>query len=123
MCYKITSLFGCAHGHAAILCDRVLFSWMTENTDKCSDPRGEEYLKETLKEIGLAMGCRDARKAADKLKSLFCSLELEVPSASEKQFEVLRTSVNPVRLKNHPVQLDMDMIDMLYHKILNGAAK
>ena len=28
MCYKITSLFGCAHGHAAILCDRVLFSWM-----------------------------------------------------------------------------------------------
>lgn len=123
MCYKITSLFGCAHGHAAILCDRVLFSWMTENTDKCSDPRGEEYLKETLKEIGLAMGCRDAREAADKLKSLFCSLELEVPSASEKQFEVLRNSVNPVRLKNHPVQLDLDTIDVLYHKILNGAAK
>ena len=22
MCYKITSLFGCAHGHAAVLCDR-----------------------------------------------------------------------------------------------------
>ena len=26
MCYKITSLFGSSHGHASILCNRVLFS-------------------------------------------------------------------------------------------------
>lgn len=40
MCYKITSLFGCAHGHAAILCDRILYPWMIENTNKCFDPTG-----------------------------------------------------------------------------------
>lgn len=122
MCYKITSLFHSAHGHAAILCDRVLFPWMAENTDKCTDPRGEEYLKATLDEIGRAMGCKDATGGAEKLRSIFDSLELEVPTATSEQFEILKNSVNPVRLKNHPIALDVDTIDALYHNILNGEA-
>ena len=64
MCYKITSLFGCAHGHAAMLCDRILYPWMTENTDKCIDPRGEAYLKQILDEIGQALGCENAKTGA-----------------------------------------------------------
>ena len=51
MCYKITSLFGCAHGHAAILCNRVLFKYMAKHTSLCIDKRGEAYLKDTLDEI------------------------------------------------------------------------
>lgn len=119
MCYKITSLFRSAHGHAAMLCDRVIFSWMIENTDKCIDPRGEAYLKDTLDIIGEAMGCEDAKAGAAKLAYLFEKLELEVPIATAEQFELLKTSVNPVRLKNHPIALDVDTIDALYHKILN----
>ena len=122
MCYKITSLFHSAHGHAAILCDRILFPWMAENTDKCTDPRGEEYLKATLDEIGRAMGCKDATEGAEKLRVIFDSLELEVPTATAEQFEILKNSVNPVRLKNHPIALDVDTIDSLYHNILNGEA-
>ena len=120
MCYKITSLFHSAHGHAAILCDRVLFPWMVENTDKCIDLRGEDYLKTTLDEIGTAMGCENAREGAKKLRSIFDSLELEIPNATKEQFEILKNSVNPVRLKNHPIALDMDTIDIIYHIILNG---
>lgn len=122
MCYKITSLFGCAHGHAAILCDRVLFPWMVENTDKCIDPRGIEYLRATLDEIGQAMGCVDAKAGAKRLKSIFDSLGFEVPTATAEQFDILKNSVNPVRLKNHPIALDVDTIDTLYHNILNGEA-
>ena len=122
MCYKITSLFHSAHGHAAILCDRILFPWMAENTDKCTDPRGEEYLKATLDEIGRAMACKDATEGAEKLRVIFDSLELEVPTATAEQFEILKNSVNPVRLKNHPIALDVDTIDSLYHNILNGEA-
>lgn len=120
MCYKITSLFGCAHGHAAALCNRVLYPWMVENADKCTDPRGEQYLKYTLDEIGQATGCADAKVGAEKLNDIFVSLDLEIPTATLKQFELLKTSVNPVRLKNHPIALDVDTIDALYHKILNG---
>ena len=65
MCYKITSMFRAAHGHAAMLCDRVLFPWMIQNTGKCIDPRGEEYLKGVFREIGRAMGC-DTRRRLQK---------------------------------------------------------
>ncbi len=118
MCYKITSLFGCAHGHAAILCDRVLYPWMVRNTDKCIDPRGPEYLAKTLDEIGQALGCADARSGAEKLAGLFERLGLEIPEAVESQYEELKTSVNPDRLKNHPIALSTETIDHLYHEIL-----
>ena len=118
MCYKITSLFGAAHGHAAILCDRILFPWMIDNTGKCIDSRGEEYLKNILDEIGIAMGCTDAKSGADKLVEIFDKLGLDIPKASPKQFNELKISVNPVRLKNHPIALDEDTINKLYHEVL-----
>lgn len=118
MCYKLTGLFGIAHGHAAILCDRILYPWMIENTDKCVDPRGKEYLIRTLDGIARAMGCVDARTGAKKLQEIFLSLGLEVPEASDEQFCELTVSVNPVRLKNHPIALDEATINELYHEIL-----
>ncbi len=118
MCYKITSLFGCAHGHAAALCDRVLFPHLIQNTDKCVDPRGEAYLKETLQRIAEAMGCISPEEAAKKFNKFFSSLNLPMPSATGEQYEELKYSVNSVRLKNHPVLLDLDTIDLLYHQIL-----
>ena len=118
MCYKISTLFGVAHGHAAVLCDRVLFQWMIGNTVKCIDPRGEGYLQTCLDEIGRAMGCADAEAGALKLVDVFNKLGLEIPKANNEEFEVLKNSVNPDRLRNHPVALDLNTIDALYHEIL-----
>ena len=117
MCYKITSLFGVAHGHAAVLCDRVLFPHMIKNIDRCIDPRGAEYLKTTLNEIGVAMGCKDASGGAQKLSEIFDKLELSIPQVSVDDYSELKKSVNPVRLKNHPVALDESTIDRLYHSV------
>lgn len=119
MCYKITSLFGCAHGHATMLCNRILYSWMIENTDGCTDPRGEEYLKYTLDELGKIMGREDALSGAARLVEIFNALQLDVPAASENDFIELKAGVNPVRLKNFPVRLTEETIDDLYHKILS----
>ena len=118
MCYKITSLFGCAHGHAVALCDRVLFPWMLKHTHLCIDPRGEDFLKDILRQIANAMGCGTAEEAADKFNVIFTKLDLEIPSATEGQFAILKSSVNPVRLNNHPVKLAPENIDSLYHQIL-----
>ena len=118
MCYKITSIFHCAHGHAAMLCNRILFQWMLDNTDKCIDPRGADYLRKTFNEIALAMGCNDAREASEKLISIFNDLELEIPHATEDQISILKNSVNPVRLKNHPIALNINDIESLYRRIL-----
>lgn len=118
MCYKLSSLYGVAHGHAAAMVDVKLFPWMIDHTDRCIDPRGEEYLKETFNEIASVMGCRNAKEAAEKLQDIYNSLELRRPEPEEKDYEILRTSVNPVRLKNNPVKLDTETIDRLYHRIL-----
>lgn len=118
MCYKLTSLFGIAHGHAAAMVDTKLFPWMIDNSDRCIDPRGETYLKEIFAQIAAAMDCENARQAAGKLQAIYDSLEFKKPEASEEDYIALRTSVNPVRLKNNPVKLDIDTIDKLYHSIL-----
>ena len=120
MCYKITSLFGVAHGHAAILCDRVLYPWMIQHAELCTDPRGVDDLRGALDEIGVCLGGNGAKDGAEKLREIFDSLHLAVPEATKEQFEILRISVNPVRLKNHPIRLDTEIMDGLYHHILRS---
>ena len=119
MCYKLTSLYRIAHGHAAALCDKVLFPYMIANTDKCIDSRGEEYLINTFKEIAKAMDCDTPEQAAEKFAAVVDKLELEAPKiSSDNDIDVLKTSVNPVRLKNNPVGLDVPAIEKLYREIL-----
>ena len=123
MCYTITSMFGFAHGHAAMLCDRVLFRWMVETVAgegaeaKCCDPRGVEYLRKTLDELGVLLGGANAEDGAKKLEEIFAVLNLDRPTMTDEQIEILKKSVNPVRLKNHPIALDTETIEGLYRKI------
>ena len=118
MCYKLTSLYGIAHGHAAALCVCRLFPFMVMHTDKCIDPRGEDFLKDIFAQIASVMGCENADQACSKFNDIFDNLSLSIPKAEEKDFDILKNSVNPTRLKNNPVGLEIDDIDMLYHEIL-----
>ena len=118
MCYKITSMFNIPHGHATMLCNRVLYPWLIDNADKTIDPRGAEYVKNVLVEIAYSLGCADAPSGAAKLNEIFNKLELDIPGATEEQFNELKTSVNAGRLKNFPVALDENTINTLYHEIL-----
>lgn len=118
MCYKLTSLYGISHGHAAALCVSKLFSYMIEHTEKCSDPRGREYLEEMFTRLAVAYGCDNSKSALEKFDNLLGELNLEVPKAKDEDYEVLKHSVNSVRLKNNPVTLDVQTIDTLYHSIL-----
>lgn len=117
MCYKLTSFYGIAHGHAAALCVKELWPWMVEHTDQCVDARGKEYLDGIFAELGNMMGDKDAFSGAEKFKEIMKSLEMPIPHASSADFSALKLSVNPVRLKNNPIELDIGTIDNLYHKI------
>lgn len=81
MCYKLTSRYGIAHGHAAA---------MGTECPKCAVRKFQEILD------GLALGA------------------LNIP---KEELDILKTSVNPVRLKNNPVQLTEEVIEQLYRKI------
>ncbi len=118
MSYKLTSMFGIAHGHATILCNKVIYRWMIENTSKCIDKRGEAYLRNVLDEIGVIFGGKDAISGANKLEQIVDNLGLDIPRVTEEQLEELRKSVNIERLKNFPIRLDEKTIDALYREIL-----
>lgn len=100
MCYKITSLYGIAHGHAAALCVKALWPYMLEHPDQCTDPRGAQYLQTVFCELARAFGCDTPDQAMRKFQMLVEQLSLPVPQASGQELALLASSVNPVRLKN-----------------------
>ncbi len=118
MCYKLTSLYGIAHGHAAILCVPALWEYMSNHLERCIDSRGRDYLHATFDQIADAMGCNCVSEAIKTLRKMIVMLELNVPDMKNTDdFEVLKNSVNPVRLKNNPIELNNNIIDKIYHNI------
>lgn len=122
MCYKLTTLYGLAHGHAAALCVAELWPYMITHTEDCIDPRGESYLIEMFERLARVMDCENAADAVLKYRTFLQELSLEVPTLREEgEMELLTHSVNPDRLKNNPVRLDAKTLEQLYRQILRGA--
>lgn len=118
MCYKLTSMYGIAHGHAAALCVSKLFPYMIAHTQKCIDPRGVSRVENAFAFIAKAMKCESASVAAEKFNAVLTELGLPVPTAKNGDVEQLCQSVNLVRLKNNPIELDAETIEKLYIEIL-----
>lgn len=123
MCYKLTSLYGIAHGHAAALCVRELWRWMLTHKTTCMDARGEVYLDQVFDEMANAMGCGAPQEAAEAFFDLVERLDLQPPILREEEYGILVKSVNPIRLKNHPVYLDEGTLEQIYRKIGRGISE
>lgn len=106
MCYKLTGIYGLAHGHAAALCVASLWPYMLK------------YPKAAPAELAAAMGCGSLRESAERFQAILDRLELEVPSYTELELAELTASVNSDRLKNFPVPLQQEDIKALYRQIL-----
>lgn len=120
MCYKLTSLYGIAHGHAAALCVAELWPYMLAHLEDCIDPRGEGYLQGVFEELARSFGCTRAEQAAQRFVDLVRGLALPGLTAKMEDIDTLTATVNPVRLKNNPVRLDTAAIRQLYEAILNA---
>lgn len=116
MCYKLTSLYGISHGHAAAICVLHLWTYMIDHIDKCIDSRGKEYVRKVFETLNKEI-------SVEEFSSLLKKLALDIPTAKEEEYYILKKSVNPVRLKNNPIALTEDVIDDLYHKILGEDGK
>ena len=118
--YKITSLYKLPHGHAVAVCLPEIWEYMIGNMDKCIDVRGQEYLTSIFECISKAMGCDEVVQAIMTFREMMRDMELANPVAGNRDVElgILSTSVNPVRLKNNPVELDAATIFSLYNTIV-----
>lgn len=120
MSYKLTSLYGIAHGHAVSLCVSRIWPFMVEHMDSCIDKRGKDYLYDIFMQIAHAMECNSVRQSILKFQSMICRLGLVAPSVvNVEEYEILKESVNQARLKNNPVALNKDYIEQIYYQILD----
>lgn len=121
MSYKLTSLYGLAHGHSAAICLPPLWRYMTGHLDQCVDARGAAHVQWAFGQLAGALGCSNVGQAVQYMEDLLGRLGLGAPDAwTTDQIEVLARSVNPVRLKNNPVALGEEALAGLYTEILTG---
>lgn len=118
MSYKLTGLYHLAHGHAAAVCVAVIWPYMAAHPEKCVDRRGAAYLEKIFLGIAEVMGCSSVEDSIEKFLGILKELELPAPKMKDAgELEILKKSVNPVRLKNNPVQLDEETLGNLYRQI------
>ena len=105
MSYKLTSLFGVSHGHAAALCNAGLWQFMRDSdaVKELSEIIGEKTFRTLLADGELIYPLKDERDAD-----------------FNSTLELLTHSVNPVRLKNFPVPLPEEVVRKIYRGILRG---
>lgn len=118
--YKITSLYKLPHGHAVAVCLPEIWQYMLGHSEFCVDVRGRDYIINIFDKIAETMGFRHASEAILEFKIMMSEMELANPVAGDRQkeIEILSSSVNPIRLKNNPVELDNSSIVNLYKEIL-----
>lgn len=122
MCYKLTSLYRIAHGHAAALCVAALWPHLLANAERCCDPRGAGWLRAGLDTLAEAFGTEDAASACRRFAALLASLELQpLAMPGEETMTQLLRSVNLQRLKNHPVALTEEELRALYTSVFEEA--
>lgn len=120
MSYKITSLYKLPHGHAVAVCLPEIWEYMIGHMDRCIDVRGQEYLSGIFNQIADTMEAATPSAAITIFREMMTAMELQNPMTTnrEQELETLSTSVNPVRLKNNPVLLDVQAIRGLYDVIV-----
>lgn len=119
--YKITSIYKLPHGHAVAVGLPVIWEYMYGNMHKCIDSRGQAYLSDIFVKIAKAMGCENVRRANQVFREMMEAMELGNPVSDNKDDDliILSSSVNPVRLKNNPVELTLETINQLYQLIIS----
>ena len=119
--YKISSLFNLPHGHAVAIGLPEIWNYMLNHLDKCIDKRGKGYLENTFDQISQAMGITTGpTNAIADFRQMLNLLGIKNPVSDnrESDIDLLSCSVNPIRLKNNPIELDANVIKYIYDIII-----
>ena len=119
--YKLTSIYKIPHGHAVAIGLPQIWEYMVDHIDKCVDPRGRYYLNNVFLNISNTMGCTTSKDAIKKFCRMMREMEMSNPISLNKDqdVETLAQSVNPIRLKNNPIELNEHAIMQIYYNIVD----
>ena len=118
--YKITSLYRLPHGHAVAVSLPEIWQYMLDHPGKCIDTRGKGYLSSIFGDIAHAMGVDSPKSAIDLFRNMMNEMGMGNPESKNRgeELSILSSSVNPVRLKNNPIELDAVAIAGIYEVVL-----
>lgn len=121
--YKLTSMYKLPHGHAVAICLPQIWEYMDSNNDKCIDSRGNAYLTGVFNNIAKAMGCQSPIQAISKFREMMKEIEMDYPVSNNIYTDIvsLSSSVNPIRLKNNPVELNLNSIESIYRNVIKSS--
>ena len=117
MSYKLTSLYGIAHGHAVALC--LVEVWRHFNQLVAVRAERGLAVAPALDRLAQAFGAPSRESALARFESILGSLELTRPSpGADDEMDELVGSVNQERLGNSPVPLAPADVRGIYEQIL-----
>ena len=110
MSYKLTSLYGIAHGHAVALCMAPCWRLLLKRADGCTQGLLRELDRLTTDNATCADG-----DGLRWFEGVFASTELEHHVVGTRDdIDTLCASVNTQRLRNFPLELSQDDIREIY---------
>lgn len=119
MSYKLTSIYQLPHGHAVALCLPRVWDYMNTHINRCIDARGSKYLANVFRDISTQMGCESVEGAIEFFDRLMVELDINAPKLhSVSDIDVLTLSVNQLRLRNNPVEMDTEALRSIYQSIM-----
>lgn len=116
MSYKLTSLYGIAHGHAVALCVEKLWYHLSS----CIESGKEDIdyrLRIKREKLCKVMQCDSLKKAAELFTEMVNYMQISSIFVKNNDIELLKKSVNAERLKNYPIELMDDEIKEIYESI------
>lgn len=117
--YRITIDHGIPHGHAVALSLGRFFIINSDHDNEVIDPRGQQYLENTMKDLYSLIGYDNAKDCSDKLYSLMTELGLannfrDIGIVSKAAIKHIVDGVNVERLNNNPVMITREMLYSLF---------
>lgn len=122
MSYRLSSQFHIPHGHAVALGMERVFPYTVSHAEDCVDHRGRAYLEGVFSKIQSVITPEAFRELLGELEirsPYGTDGQAEDPGARESLIREFTESVNPLRLKNHPVRLSEETLKQFYEEILS----
>lgn len=121
MSYKLTSIYGLAHGHAVALALPKTWNYLVSNYKNTFDARGKKYLRNSLDLINKSFICQNDQEAIAKFISLLRKYDfIKSLEYNENGLNEIVDSINIERLKNFPVSISKETLKQMYLEILRA---
>jgi alcohol dehydrogenase class IV len=111
MCYRMTTKYNIAHGHAVVL--TLIKHWRLINERK------DQETTKMLLELANIIGFDNIEQSINHIENIIKEINLPTIIVPETDIEYLTAGVDMKRLYNHPIELTKEDIKNIYSSINN----